>query len=68
MSEAITVAIPSAKWENSTYPDWLFKSLIYYIKKKRQFLRNLRNLNLYEISGSHGCKYEDYSLLGYYAV
>jgi hypothetical protein len=46
VSEAIDLAIPFAKPNNSTYPHWFSKLLKYYIKKEISFLRDLRNQNL----------------------
>jgi hypothetical protein len=46
VSEAIDLATPFAKPNNSTYPHWFSKLLKYYIKKKISFLRNLSNQSL----------------------
>jgi hypothetical protein len=46
VSETINKTIPFVKPKKSSFPHLFSKSLIYYIKKKNIFLRNIRNLNL----------------------
>jgi hypothetical protein len=52
VSETINETIPFIKHKNSSFPQRFSKSLIYYIKKKIIFLRNIRNLNLIIITVS----------------
>jgi hypothetical protein len=42
VSEAINETIPSVKPKSSKFPHCFYKSLIYYIKKKNQFLKKYK--------------------------
>jgi hypothetical protein len=42
VSEAINLTIRSVKPKNSNFFHWFYKSLIYYIKKRSQFLKTFK--------------------------